>query len=136
MFRIAGLTVGKSTVLSSVYVGGRRLTIGDGCFVNRRCLFDASAEIVLEDNVFLSYGVSLLTATHAIGASKHRAAVVQGRPIRIGRGSWLGANVTVLPGVTIAPGCVIAAAATVVRDTERDGLYGGTPAARIRDLHV
>jgi maltose O-acetyltransferase len=112
------------------------LTIGDGCFLNRGCLLDASADIVLEDNVYLSYGVSLLTSTHQIGTSEHRASVVECRPIRVGRGSWLGAHVTVLPGVKIAPGCVIAASATVVADTEPDGLYVGTPASRVRDLQV
>ena len=134
IFRLAGLTVGRSTVLSSIYVGGRRLTIGDGCFINRQCLFDASTDIVLEDNVYLSYGVSLITSTHQIGASEQRATVVECQPIRIGRGSWLGAHVTVLPGVSIAPGCVIAASATVIQDTEPDGLYAGTPATRVRDL--
>lgn len=134
LFRLAGFDVGKSVVLSAVYVGGKHLTIGDNCFINRRCLFDAGTDIVLEDNVYLSYGVSLITGTHRIGSSRQRASVAEFRPIRIGRGSWLGASVIVLPGVTIAPGCVIAAGATVVHSTEPDGLYAGVPAKRIRDL--
>ena len=40
----------------------------------------------------------------------------------------------ILGGVTIAPGCVIGAGAVVTRSTERDGVYVGVPARRVRDL--
>jgi maltose O-acetyltransferase len=134
LYRLASFSVGSSAILSEVYVGGPNLTIGDGCFINRRCLFDAGAEIVLEDRVYLAYGVSIITGTHQIGGPAQRASVTEFHPVRIGSGSWLGANVTVLPGVTVASGCVIAAGAMVIEDTERDGLYAGVPARRIRDL--
>ena len=134
LYRLASFSVGSSAILSEVYVGGSNLTIGDGCFINRRCLFDAGADIVLEDRVYLAYGVSILTGTHRTGGPEQRASVPEFHPVRIGSGSWLGANVTVLPGVTIASGCVIAAGATVIEDTEPDGLYAGLPARRIRDL--
>jgi maltose O-acetyltransferase len=36
--------------------------------------------------------------------------------------------------VSVAHGCIVAAGAVVVRDTLPDGLYGGVPAIRLRDL--
>ena len=134
LYRLASIPVGSSTILSDVYISGPNLTIGDHCFINLRCLFDVGAEVVLEDGVYLAHGVSIITTTHRIGSPEQRASEGEHLPVRIGSGSWLGANVTVLPGVTVAPGCMIAAGAMVVKDTEPDGLYAGLPARRIRDL--
>jgi maltose O-acetyltransferase len=138
LWRFCGLAVGDSTVLSDVDVMGSNLVIADQCFVNRRCLLDcgdnAHGSITLEDDVFLSFGVTLLTSTHDTGPPERRAGRVIHQPIVIRSGSWLGAGVTVLPGVTIASGCIVAAGAVVVRDTQPDGVYAGVPARRLRDL--
>jgi maltose O-acetyltransferase len=134
LYRLASISVGTSTIMSGAYISHPNLTIGDRCFINQGCLFDPLADIVLEDRVYLAPRVSIITGTHAIGGPDQRASTNVSEPIRIGAGSWLCANVTVLPGVTVAPGCIIAAGAVVVEDTEPDGLYAGLPARRIRDL--
>lgn len=138
LWRFCGLAIGDSTVLSDVHVMGPSLVVADRCFVNRRCLFDCSDDahgsITLEEDVFLSYGVTLLTSTHEMGPRERRAGRVIYQPILVGSGSWLGAGVTVLPGVTIARGCIVAAGAVVVHDTDPDGVYAGVPARRLRDL--
>jgi acetyltransferase-like isoleucine patch superfamily enzyme len=138
LYRLGGVSVGDSTVLSGVFVGGPQVTIGDACFVNRRCVLDAGEEpgaaIVIEDGAFLAFDVRLLTSTHAPGGTGQRAGANEYHPVRVGRGAWLGAGATVLPGVTVAPGCVVAAGAVVTADTEPDGLYAGVPAVRKRTL--
>lgn len=55
-------------------------------------------------------------------------------PIVIGRGCWIGANVTIMPGVTIGDGCVIGAGSLVTNDCEPNGVYVGIPARRKKEL--
>lgn len=56
-------------------------------------------------------------------------------PIRIGRGVWMGAHVTVLPGVTIGDNAIIAAGAVVAKDVPADMIVGGVPARVIKSIH-
>ncbi len=106
---------------------------GDGCFINHGCFIDRGA-VTLGRNVFLGPGVKLIANNHEMGSAEKRAGRNVAGAIVIGDGSWLGANVVVLPNVTIAPGCVVGANSLVVRDTEPNGVYVGSPARRIRDL--
>jgi maltose O-acetyltransferase len=79
-------------------------------------------------------GTKFLTSTHDIGGPEKRAGTWRTAPITVGRGCWLGANVTVLPGVRIGDGCVIAAGTVVTKDCEPDTLYAGVPAQAKRRL--
>lgn len=56
-------------------------------------------------------------------------------PIVIGRGVWIGANVTVLPGVTIGDDAVVAAAAVVTRDVPAGAVVVGAPARVVRSVY-
>jgi maltose O-acetyltransferase len=136
LMRLAGLTVGEATVVKSrcTFAGPAPVSIGSGCYIGFCVTFDASGAIEIADHVNIAQGVSVVTATHEIGNSEQRASTPVRKPVRIGAGCWLGAAVTVLPGVTIGDGCVIAAGSVVTADCAPDGLYGGIPARRIRDL--
>jgi maltose O-acetyltransferase len=140
LLRLSGVHVGiDSGIGGSVQVaGGRdaasRLTIGDRCFVNDGCRFDTCAAIVLEDDVHLGHDVAVLTASHEIGDAVGRAGRNTGRPIKIERGSWIGARVTILAGVTIGAGSVVAAGAVVDRSVPPSMLVGGVPARPIKAL--
>ena len=68
------------------------------------------------------------------GGSRTQGRAGDPEAIYVGEGCFIGANVTVLPGVNVGEGCVIAAGAVITRDCAPDGLYGGVPARRIRDL--
>ena len=57
------------------------------------------------------------------------------RPIVIGDGCWIGANVTVLPGVTIGRGSVIGAGSVVNKDIPPDCLAVGVPCRVIRKIN-
>jgi maltose O-acetyltransferase len=115
---------------------GPDVTVGRGSFINRDCLFDTSAPITLEERVTVGMGCALITSTHVIQGPEGRAGALQAAPIHIGKGSWLGARVLVLPGVAVGAGCVVAAGAVVTGDLQPHGLYAGVPARRIRDLEL
>jgi len=52
--------------------------------------------------------------------------------VRIGSGSWLGANVVVLPGTTIGEHVVVAAGAVVRGDIPDHCVVAGVPARIVR----
>ena len=141
VLRFAGVRVGTGSGLGgSLWVGGggsaaaTRLKIGDRCFVNDGCRFDTYAQITLEDDVHLGHDVAVLTATHEVGEPAQRAGRNVGRPIKIERGSWIGARATILAGVTIGAGSIVAAGAVVDRSVGPSMLVGGVPARPIKAL--
>jgi len=120
-------------------VGGARLVeprdlrIGAGSFINDSVFIDRGP-VTLGRNVYVGPRAVIITAEHPVGGPELRAAEGAPVPVRVGDGTWIGANATILPGVTIGSGCVIAAGAVVTRDCDPNGLYAGIPARRVKDL--
>lgn len=104
------LGAGSVVLDGAVVVTGSRL--GRACIVNTGACIDHDANV--GDDVHVAPGAVLCGAVH------------------IGSGTLVGAGATVIPGVRIAPRTVIAAGATVVHDVLEAGVYGGTPARRLR----
>lgn len=136
LLRKAGVVFdGWAIVLSGLRIAGEgSIRVGDGCFINHDCLIDCAAEVRIGRNVALGNRVSLITSSHEIGDPALRAGDRSLRPITIGDGAWLGANVTVLGGVTVGAGAVVAAGAVVTRDVPPHTLWAGVPARHVRDL--
>ncbi len=129
--RAAGLDLGPRSVfwdfptVVGTREGLRRLHVGDFCGFNTGAFFELEADIVIEDHVSVGHDVMFLTRTWDVGTSERRAASPRVAPIRIGRGAWLGARVTVMPGVTIGAGAVIGASVVVEKDVPANTLVMG-----------
>ncbi len=134
LLRACGLDVARSFVQARSFFGGRAVTIGRGTFVNYECFFDAAAPIEIGRDVRIGMRCVFVTGSHAIGGHDRRAGDAEARPISVGDGAWIGANVTVLPGVVIGPGAVVAAGAVVTESVAEDTLVAGVPARPIRSL--
>jgi maltose O-acetyltransferase len=131
-----GLDIDPSAVVKGgCFFGAPDVAIGAGTFVNVDCFFDGSGPIQIGVSCNLGMQTMLCTSHHRIGDGQRRATQpTEGRGIKIGDGCWIGVRATILPGVAVAGGCVIAAGAVLAEDTLPNGLYGGVPAARLRDL--
>jgi acetyltransferase-like isoleucine patch superfamily enzyme len=139
LLRLLGARIGRRTVLHDVRFfnlyrrGLAGLSVGDDCFLGDECLFDLAEGIVLEDQVTLAERVLVLThmnvgyADHPLQASFPPLSA----PVRLLRGSFVGANVTLLAGVTVGPGSFVAAGSVVTEDVPPKTLVGGVP-ARVR----
>jgi maltose O-acetyltransferase len=104
------------------------LRIGHNVHVGRLVLLDLAAPIEFEDDCVVSMGSTILT--HAdIGdrplAARHPRVV---EPARVGAGSYLGANVTVLPGCHIGREAVVGAGAVITRPVADGAVVAGVPA--------
>lgn len=108
--------------------------MGSNSYVNHRCFFDNAADIIIGDECAIGMGVTFVTSVHFEGNHKRRAGKASSGEIIIGNGVWIGANSTLLPHVIVEDGCVVAAGSVVTKRCHADGLYGGVPARRIKEL--
>ena len=105
--RRAEVTIGEGTYVHppvDVLPGAR---IGADCWLNRDVFVDRAVRV--GDHVYIEPRVSPCTATHEMGPSYQRASANVEAPIAIGKGSWLGQNISMIAGVTIDSSCMIAA---------------------------
>jgi acetyltransferase-like isoleucine patch superfamily enzyme len=134
--------VGRRAILHDVHFfnlyrrGLRGLDIGDECFLGDECLLDLAEGIRLAPQVTLAERVVILTHMN-VGYQDHplqRHFPATAAPVQIERGSFLGANVTVLPGLTIGPESFVAAGSVVTADVPPRTLVAGVPARVVRSL--
>lgn len=127
------MTVGSDVaIMQHCYIGSKNLRIGNSCFINHDVIFDG--DIFIEDNCNIAFNVSFITSTHKIGDLNRRAGKKLFKPIIVKKGSWIGANVVILPGISIGEGVIIGAGSVVTRDCEANAVYAGNPARLIRRL--
>lgn len=140
--RLLGARIGARVVLHDVRFfnlyrrGLAGLSVGDECFLGDECLLDLAEGIVLEGQVTLAERVLILTHTN-VGYKDHplqRHFPASAAPVRIGAGSFVGANATLLPGITVGAGSFVAAGAVVNADVPPGTLVAGVPARRVRAL--
>ena len=135
------LTIGESTLLEPgcwLTLGPEaRITIGEGCFLNRETMLAATELIEIGDHVMF--------ANHCfVGDADHRyddpgvPITWQGfegkGPVRIGSNCWFGLGCVVTGGVTIGERCVIGANSVVTRDLPPRVIAAGAPAKVIRKI--
>jgi maltose O-acetyltransferase len=140
--RLLGARIGARVVLHDVRFfnlyrrGLAGLSVGDECFLGDECLLDLADEVRLEDQVTLAERVLILTHTN-VGYRDHPLQPhfpAMSAAVRIGRGSFIGANVTILPGLTIGARSFVAAGSVVTRDVPPSTLVAGVPARKVRSL--
>jgi maltose O-acetyltransferase len=140
LLRATGLAVGDRTLLMSrlTVIGGkaawRNLAIGEDCFINQDCVFDATAPIVIGNNVNFGHGVLVTTSSHRIGTAERRAGLLEPQSVRIGDGAWVSSRAVVLPGVDIGDGAIVGAGAVVTRSVPAHTMVAGVPAREVKRL--
>lgn len=89
--------------------------------------FDSSHCWLIEigDNVTFGPGVYLLA--HDASTKKELGYTRIGK-VKIGDGTFVGANTIVMPGVSIGKNCIVGTASVVTRDVEDNCVYAGNPA--------
>ena len=111
------------------------LSIGDRVTASGGLQVLAFASVVIEDDVMFANNVFIADGTHASGNAEipyKYQGVGEPRPIHIGRGSWIGQNVVILPGVRIGPHAIVGANSVVTRDVDGATLVAGAPARTIK----
>ena len=113
---------------------GAHIHIGDNFYANFDCIFMDAAEIRIGHDVMIGTRVSLLPASHPIGAKARRSGLEYALPITIEDDVWIGGNTTILPGVTIGKESIIGAGSVVTGDIPAGVMAAGNPCRVLRRL--
>ena len=122
IWRALGCKVGKN-----VHIGHQvRLDFGN------------AERITVEDDVVLANGVTLWChmrdmKTYRVGMKAQDLPAKYG-DIHLGKGCYIGLNVTILPGVHIGEGAVIGSCALVTKDIPAWTIATGVPARVVRNI--
>jgi acetyltransferase-like isoleucine patch superfamily enzyme len=138
--RLLGARIGARTLIHDVRffnlyrTGLPGLRIGKECFLGDECLLDLAEAIELGDQVTLAERVLVLTHLN-VGYADHplqERFPKMAAPVRIGRGSFVGAQCTLLAGVEIGEEAFVAAGSVVTGNVPPRTLVAGVPARPVR----
>lgn len=110
------------------------LEIEKNCYIGRDVFFDLPDRIRIGNHCAISAGVMFIS--HADAGDRPISAHYPRKKggISVGAGSWIGVNVTILPGITIGNGCVIAAGSVVTKSFPDFSVIGGVPAKVLKTI--
>jgi serine acetyltransferase len=112
------------------------VTIGNRCVIGRGSHLIGHWSIELGDDIQTGPYVYITDQNHGYEDPEIPVglqATVE-RPVRIGSGSWIGANAVILPGTDLGRNCVVAAGAVVRGAFPDHTVVAGVPAKAIRVL--
>ena len=101
------------------------VSIGKNVFLGKYCIIDDnySELISIEDNVVISFGVTIITHDHSMDIVA---------PVTIKKEAFLGSRSVILPGVTIGEKSIVGAGAVVTKDVPDNTTVVGSPARVIK----
>ena len=148
----AVIKIGKNSLVAGTLVtevGTSRLIIGDNVFIAGNTLIDCLEQITIEDDVLISYHVTIMDSdNHSLRASVRVGDLNRWRqqqydwthvgrsPVVIRSKAWIGARAIITKGVEIGEGGVVAAGSVVTKDVPPYTIVAGNPARVIRELSI
>lgn len=140
--RILGAKIGRNVVIHNVNffnyyrTGFKGIKMGNDCFIGDDSLIDLADEVIIYDSVTIAERVTILTHTN-VGYRDHplqKYFTSNSKPVTLKYGSFIGTNVTILPGVKIGEYSFVAAGSVVTKNIPAYSLVGGVPARVIRTI--
>ncbi len=113
----------------------QNLIIGNRCYIGKKVFFDLPKKIIIEDEAVIAAGVSIFTHADCGDRLMGKYFPREAGSVIIGRGTWIGANTTILCGVTIGKKCVVAAGSVVTKSFNSNQIIAGVPARKIRNVN-
>ncbi len=116
---------------------GKHVTIRPNSMLFAAPLGELNEQIIIEDYALIGSGVHVYVSNHKFTDTSlpiFHQGHSEVKPVRICKGSWIGANVVILPGVTVGENSVVAAGSVVTKDIQPFCLYAGVPAKFIKRI--
>lgn len=136
--------VGKGTKIDrgAVCIGvvGRRLIIGEECYIGYHAVLDGSGGLKLGNHVHVSNSVGIWSHSGmllSLAGSKLRDSTHRKEAeVKIEDSVWIGGGSTVYPGASIGHHSVVLPNSTVTESIEPCSMVGGNPAKLIKKIEV
>nr|WP_106783612.1 DapH/DapD/GlmU-related protein [Lysinibacillus timonensis] len=131
-----GMEIGSNTkIVGPIYFGTDiKVKIGSNCWIGKNLNIDGNGQVEIGDNVDIAPHVIINTGGHKIGDKGRRAGDGVIFNSKIGDGSWIGTNVTIVNGANIGESVVVAAGSVIIEDIRNDTLAAGVPAVVKKEL--
>lgn len=141
LLRFSGIGLAKNVrIMPNFFFDSDDIEIGENSFINRNFQQHdggRNEKIHIGSNVMIAMNVTLASSSHEVSKnSSRRAGQGYSKPITVEDGVWIGAGVIILPGITVGKGSIIAAGSIVTKDIEKNCLYAGVPARKIKTLEA
>lgn len=126
-----GVVVCSNTTIEAA---GGSVLVGANIVVGEYSTLQGQGGLVLEDNVLLASHVHFITNRHLYEdpSVPVRDQGDRSSPILIRENSWIGVNVTILPGVTVGRNSVVGSGSIVRQDVPDRCVAVGAPARVVR----
>lgn len=132
--------IGKALVVEPIAVHGPqifspKISIGDDVYIGRHCQIFCVDSIKIDDGCVLSDYIYMSDSAHGIAPSGGlimRQNLVSKGPIHIGKNTFIGYGVSIMPGVTLGKNCVVGINSVVTRSYPDFSMIAGSPAKLIK----
>ncbi len=111
------------------------IEIGDHVLLATNNWVSGSTTIVIESEVMIGPGCIIISGNHGRANGSIRYGKDTFKPIRIGFGTWIGGNCSVLAGSEIGKGSVISANSVVKGEVPPNSLFVGNPGSVVKTFH-
>ena len=131
MYRLLGLKIGKNSKIALFVTMDSpwKITLGVNTLVNEMCYLDGRGELMIGDNVSVSQGASVITASHGVHSDTFEYFEEK---VLIEDNVWIATGAIVLNGSHLRNGSVIGAGSVFKGSTEPNTIYAGNPAKAIK----
>lgn len=113
-------------------IGLQHMHVGNNVYLAPGVVILSSCRVTIEDEVMVAYYSVITDGNHTAINGSYRFGPRSEAPVHLGRGAWIAANCTLLPGVVIGSGALVAANSAVSRDVDHGSVVGGVPAKALR----
>jgi acetyltransferase-like isoleucine patch superfamily enzyme len=135
------ITIGKNVNLYAIdndLISKRTpdLTIGNNIYIGHNVSIHCMNKVTLEENVVLSDYIYISDVSHGLELDIEESIMkqpwVSPGPVIIGKGTFLGHGVKVLPNVKIGNNCIVASGSIVTKSFDPYCVLAGSPAKVIK----
>ncbi|MET3319930.1 UNVERIFIED_ORG: acetyltransferase-like isoleucine patch superfamily enzyme [Peribacillus simplex] len=111
------------------------LIVGNNVSFHPLCYIDATGGVEIKDNVSIAHNCSIISFEHDYTPGTiFRDNLEILKSVKVGSNVWLGAGVRVLSGAIIENNVVIGAGSIVKGIINKNSLYVGVPARKIKEI--
>ena len=120
--------------LTSVH--GGKIILGDHVGLNGNTLVSWKKIKIGDDTMIGPNTIIQDSDGHSTSPHERWSSSPEPKEIVIEKNCWIGMNCIIMKGITIGENTIIGAGSVVVKDCEKNSVYAGNPAVKIKDLNI